>query len=136
MGSSPRNAILSAFLGLVIFPTAACDEPAKMSSTDPLSSIGHAADLCSATRFSDFKNLRQVEHDSTDPITNMAWDAASVAVKERRNIFVNDYCSFEVLASPNQERCFHFYMKKLSVGGDLQLCINSERKVTRVYLNE
>ena len=136
MESNSRNAILSAFLGLVILPTAACDKPAKPPSKELPSPKVHAADMCSATRFSDFNNLRQIDHDSADPIINAAWVAGATAVEKRRDIFIEDYCSFEVLASANQERCFHFYTKKLVTGGAVQLCINRDQKVSRVYLDE
>jgi hypothetical protein len=92
--------------------------------------------MCSATRFRDFKNPRQVDHKSTDSIINAAWVAGADVVEKRRDIFIEDYCSFEVLASPNKERCFHFYMKKLVTGGGVQLCINSKQKISRVYLDE
>ena len=136
MEINPRKAILSAFLGLVVLPTTACEKPAKPSSKELPLSNGYAADMCSATRFSDFKNLRPVDHNSADPIISAAWVAGADAVEERRDIFIENYCSFEVLASPNQERCFHFYMKKLVTGGAVQLCINNERKISRVYLDE
>lgn len=136
MESSPRNAMLSAFFALSILPTAACNKPPKPPSKDLLSVKDHAADMCQVTRFSDFTNLKKVDHDSTDPIINAAWRAAADAAEKQREIFNADYCSFEVLASANPERCFHFYLKKPSAGGDVQLCIIGDRKVSRVYLSE
>ena len=136
MESSLRNTIASAFFALSILPTAACNKTEKLPSNDLQSSKGHAADMCTATRFSEFKNLRQVDHNSTDLIVNAAWAAAADAAGKQPDIFNADYCSFEVLASPNRERCFQFYLKNPSAGGDVQLCINSERKISRIYLNE
>lgn len=136
MESSLRNTIASAFFALSILPTAACNKTEKLPSNDLHSAKGHAADMCSATRFSAFKNLRQVDHNSTDLIINAAWAAAADATGKQPDIFNADYCSFEVLASPNRERCFQFYLKNPSTGGAVQLCINSERKISRVYLDE
>ena len=131
-----RNAISTAFLGLAMLPTVACDKPATPSSNELSSSKGHAANMCSPKTFGDSKNLRQVHHNNVDPFIKAAWVAGAKAVEIRRDIFIKDYCAFEVLASPNQERCFHFYTKKLATGGVIQLCINSDRKVSRVYLDE
>lgn len=136
MESSLRNTIASAFFALSILPTAACNKTEKLPSNDLLSSKGHATDMCSATRFSEFKNLRQVDHNSTDLIVNAAWAAAADATGKQPDIFNADHCSFEVLASPNRERCFQFYLKNPSAGGDVQLCINGDRKISRVYLDE
>ncbi|WP_430443936.1 hypothetical protein [Sphingorhabdus contaminans] len=136
MESNLRNTIAYAFLALSILPTTACNKAEKLPSNDLLSSKGHAADMCSATRFSEFKNLRHADHNGTDIIINAAWRAAANATGKQPDIFNKDYCSFEVLASPNRERCFQFYLKKPSAGGDVQLCINGEQKVSRVYLDE
>jgi len=136
MRNNSRNAILSAFLGLAILPTVACDNPATPSSNELSSSKGHAFNMCSPETFSDSKNLRQVDHKSVDPIIKVAWVAGAKATEKQRDNFIEDYCSFEVLASPNPERCFHFYTKKPATGGAVQLCIDGERKVSRVYLDE
>lgn len=136
MRRSWRDVVLIALSALFVLPIVACGDPAEAPVKERRSSWSSAGDACSATKVSYLKNMKRVEQDSDDPIVSVAWGAAADAAGEQRDRFVAEYCSMEILSSPDHVRCFHFLSKQPSVGGAVKLCVDGARKVSRLHLDE
>ncbi|WP_194954295.1 hypothetical protein [Sphingopyxis solisilvae] len=131
-----HNSFLFAVSASLALPIVACGDAEKLPVDDSRPSLSNAAGGCSAARFSYLENLKAVHHDSADPIVEAAWIAAADAAGERRDSFASEHCSVEVRAPPDNVRCFQFYMKEPAPGGAIQLCLDDNRKVSRIHLDE
>ena len=136
MGGCRPNCFLIALSASLAVPIVACGGVEKLPINDPRPSFGNAADGCSASRFSYLKSMQVVHRNRGDPIIDAAWVAAADAVGEQRDSFAAENCSAEVLAAPDQVRCFHFLKMQPTPGGAIQLCIDDSRKVSRLNLEE